>query len=136
MAALPVNRFGTGKQLLLLALTLGLWAFIIYIRLLAPPDVLLFIGAIELDTVAHLAGGVFLGLLAEWRMPRLRLWQFIPLVLLPAAAWEVLEYVFDAETRFFYATAFDLWRLDSAGDIVAAFLGGYGYWVFGRNRRR
>ncbi len=128
------NRLNVPKQLALLGLGLGLWAFIVYIRWIATPEALLFITASQLDKLAHLSGGIFLALAAEWRFSRAPLAAFLAAVFTLTVGWEALEFFFDSGTRFFYANAPDLWRLDSSGDIVAAYLGGYGYWVFLMNR--
>ena len=128
------NRLSTIKQLILLVLALGLWVFVVYIRWFATPSALLFIGATQLDKLAHFSGGVFLALAAEWRLSRMPLVAFLGVVFAFTVGWEAVELFFDPGTRFFYANAPDLWLLDSIGDIVAAFLGGYGYWVFLMNR--
>ena len=125
-----MSSFGTIKQVLLFFLAIGLWGFILYIRWFATTAELLFIGTTGIDKMAHLAGGVFIAAFAEWRLKRLNLARLAFLLLGIAIGWEVLEFLFDAETKFFYGYAPDLWRLDSSGDILAAILGGYGYWVF------
>lgn len=128
------QRFGTAKQILLLALAIGLWGFIIYIRWFAAPATLLFLGATQIDKIAHFSGGIFIAMLAEWKLKRANLPLFIFALVGIAISWEVLEFFFDAETKFFYGHAPDLWRLDSSGDILAAILGGYGHWAFLMNR--
>ena len=128
------NHLSGKKQLALLILALGAWAFIIYIRWMATPDALLFIGAKQLDKLAHLAGGIFIALAIEWRLGRMPLTVFAMAMLAATIGWEAMEFFFDTDTRFFYANAPDLWRLDASGDVVAAFRGGYGYWVFGTGR--
>lgn len=139
MAILPftINRIGVSKQILLATLAFGLLSFIIFIEFIATKAQLRFIGANHLDKVAHLSGGVFLAALFEWLMPRrfsrpLFLALFIAV---PAVVWEGYEFFFDADTAYFYHYLPGLWRLDAAGDIVAAFLGGYAYWVFAFERR-
>lgn len=120
----------TTKQVLLLAITLGLWAFVVYIRFFATPAQLLWIGLTGIDKLAHLAGGLFIALGFEWWFPRTRLGQLASLIVAVAVGWEGLEFFFDVETQYFYYNSQDLWRLDTIGDLLAAFLGGYGYWVF------
>ncbi len=130
-----MSRFSMPRQALLLSLTLGLWAFVVYIRFIASPATLLFIGASQFDKIAHIAGGMFIGALVEWRIRRARTSHLAVAVLAAAVIWETLEYLFDADVSFFYNNAFNLWLLDSLGDIVAAALGGYGYWVFFKKSR-
>lgn len=130
--SLTVNRLSLLKQLLLAALTTGLFSFIVFIEFIATRAQLRFIGANHLDKIAHLSGGMFLGALFEWLAPRrlARLPFLILVIAVTATVWEGYEFFFDADTAYFYHYLPDLWRFDAAGDIVAAFLGGYGYWVF------
>lgn len=125
-----MSRFGTAKEVFLLALALGLWAFFVYVRWVATREELLFISRTEIDLVAHIAGGLFLGGLLEWRRRRSTTVELALFVAVIAFGWETIELFFDPAMQFFYANAFDLWLLDSLGDIAAAALGGYGYWVF------
>lgn len=118
------------RQLLLLGLSIGLWAFIIYIRWVATREDILFIVRWQIDKVAHLGGGLFLALVWEWKLGRRFLPAFLVLFFAATVGWEVIELLFDAQTQEFYALTPDLWWLDSAGDVAAALLGGYGYWVF------
>lgn len=143
MAILPLtaNRIALGKQLLLAALALGLLAFIIFIEFIATKAQLRFIGANHLDKIAHLSGGVFLAVLFEWLAPHQRFARHLDRLLLLilfiavlAVIWEGYEFFFDADTAYFFHYLPDLWRLDASGDIIAAFLGGYAYWVFGFQR--
>ena len=129
-------RLSGTKKAFLLTLALGLLAFIIFIEFIATKSQLRFIGANNLDKVAHLAGGVFLAALFEWLAPRrlARVAFLVVFIAVPAATWEAYEFFFDADTAYFYHFLPGLWRLDAAGDIVAAFLGGYLYWVFGFHR--
>ncbi|OHA09227.1 MAG: hypothetical protein A3B37_03360 [Candidatus Sungbacteria bacterium RIFCSPLOWO2_01_FULL_59_16] len=122
------------KQYVLLALALGLFAFVVFIEFFATREHLRFIGAVQLDKAAHLTGGLFLAMLAEWRLPRLALGRFLVAFAAVALGWEVLEFFFDPETRFFYAAFPNLWVLDAAGDIAAALLGACGYRAFFRSR--
>lgn len=131
-----MSRFSTGRQIFLFALALGLWAFLVFIRWFATREQLYFISATELDTVAHLAGGVFLVLILEWRTNWVSLPWLLAFIAVITVGWEVLELLFDAEMGFLFQSAFDFWLLDSLGDIVAAFLGGYGYWVFAFHHRQ
>ena len=131
---IKLQRFSAAKQVFILTLALGLWGFIIYIRWFATPAELRFIGTVGIDKIAHIAGGVFIAALAEWRLKRANFSRLALLLLGITISWEVLEFLFDAETKFFYNYAPNLWMLDSSGDIIAAILGGYGYWVFLRNR--
>ncbi len=130
-----LNRLSAPKQLALLLISLALLGFIIYIDWIASFEELRSIGALHIDKLAHLLGGIFIALIYEWRFGNpLRLSRLLALLFGLTIGWEVLEYLFDAETRFFVATYPDLWRLDSAGDVVAALLGSYGYWVFAVHR--
>ncbi len=133
--SLSANRLNRPKQFCLLALALGLWAFFVYVRWFATRAELLFISATEIDLLAHVAGGVFLAGVFEWWGRRPKLAILLVLVAGIAAGWELIELFFDPAMQFFYANAYDLWLLDSIGDVWGAFLGSYGYWVFLRNRR-
>ena len=152
-----MSVLSTRKQLFLLFLSLGLWAFVAYIRWFASREELLFISAIQLDKVAHLAGGMLIAAVHEWwsrwlacsprwssgeagrtgrpacRTGRPALRQLALLLGGAAIGWELIEFFFDPETIFFYTLSPGLWTLDSLGDITAAALGAYGYWVFGMN---
>ena len=122
------------KRMFLAALGFGLWAFVVYVNWFAAPADLRFIGSRHLDKIAHFAGGVLLAAVAEWRAPRIGLLRFFAAFLVIAIAWEAVEFSFDPATRSFYAMFPDLWRLDVAGDLFAALLGSYGYWVFDMRR--
>lgn len=112
----------------------GLWAFLVYVRFFAPREQLLFIVRYQIDKLAHLTGGVFLALVWERLFGCVRLRPFLALIAIITVGWEIHEFFFDQPTIDFYARTPDLWRLDTMGDITAAFLGAYGYWVFGRDR--
>lgn len=133
--SLASNNLKRSRQLLLLVLALGLWAFFIYVRWFATKEELLFISGRELDLLAHVAGGVFLAGVFEWWRRRPKLAFLLVFVAGVAVGWELIELFFDPAMQFFYANAYDLWLLDSIGDVWGAFLGSYGYWVFLRNRR-
>lgn len=128
------TKFSTTKQLFLLILSLGLWAFVVYIRWFASREELLFISAIQLDKIAHLAGGMLIAAVYEWWSRRPAPWQLALLLVGAAIGWELIEFFLDPETIFFYTLSPGLWALDSIGDITAAVLGAYGYWVFVMNR--
>ena len=130
-----MSQLSTTKQVLLLLLTLGLWGFILYIGYFASPIELKFIGAKNIDKIAHLAGGVFLALLYEQHFSKRSLASLVIGLAFVTIGWEAFEYWFDVETRFFAELSPELWRLDSAGDIVAGLLGGYGWRVCGMARR-
>lgn len=132
MALLPFapNHLKRSKQLLLFALALGLWIFFVYVRWFATRAELLFISGSELDMLAHVAGGTFLAGVLEWWRRRPTLVQLMTVVAGIAVAWELIELFFDPAMQFFYANAYTLWLLDSIGDVFAAYLGSYGYWVF------
>ena len=134
--SLSANRLNRPKQFCLLVLALGLWAFFVYVRWFATRAELLFISGTEIDLLAHVAGGVFLAGVFEWWWRRPKLAILLVLVAGIAAGWELIELFFDPAMQFFYANAYDLWLLDSIGDVWGAFLGGYGYWVFYADRRR
>lgn len=138
MALLPLklNRVDPWKQVLLALFALGLLLFIIFIEFIAAKSQLRFIGAHHIDKMAHIAGGVFLAGLFEWLAPRRSLMLLVVLIATAAVTWEGYEFFFDEDTAYFYRSFPDLWRLDAAGDIIAAFLGGYGYWVFLRSRQQ
>ena len=131
-----MNGFSITKQTSLLLIALGFFAFVIYIDWFAAPPTLRFFGETQIDKVAHLLGGVLLALVVEWRFRKPRLVHFLLPLAIIAVGWEILEFFFDSETMFFYSISPNVWVLDSIGDIVAAFLGGYGYWVFLFRRSR
>ncbi len=133
--SLAVNRIALAKQVLLAALAIGLLSFIVFIEFAATEAQLRFIGANNLDKIAHVAGGVFLGLAFEWLSPRRSLPLLVLCIGALAISWEAYEFFFRPDTAYFYHYAPDLWRLDTAGDIVAAYLGGYGYWIFLGDRK-
>ena len=130
-----MNRLAPAKQIFLTSVSLLLWAFISYINWFASFEELRFIGAVHIDKLAHLLGGIFIALVYEWSSGSPKLYCLLILLFGLALGWEFLEYTFDAETRFFFETYPDLWRLDSLGDITSALLGSYGYFVFGMNRK-
>ena len=134
MASLSTGSLNRFKRFMLVALALGLLAFVLYIKFIATTAELRFIGANNLDKIPHFVGGALLALLYEGAVGRKRLAVFLGLVALATIGWEAFEFLFDSDTQYFYRLNPDLWRLDAAGDIAAAFLGGYGYWVFAMRR--
>ena len=92
------------------------------------------LGAYQIDKIAHLLGGMLITGTYEWLFSARRAVKPMAILLLIAVSWEVFEFLFP-DTRAFYALAPDLWRLDTIGDILAAALGGYGYWVFAADRK-
>ena len=159
MAIFNLDHFGLCRRVLLVGLALGLFTFLAFIEFIATTEQLKFIGAHNLDKVAHLSGGLFLALLfdavsrprgaslaswtsrlkasfAGWAGRPLGLAWLLTLIGVAAVTWEGYEFFFDADTAYFYHYFPGLWRLDAAGDIVAAFLGGYGYWAFFRSRQQ
>lgn len=130
-----MRDFHVGKRIVFGALAFGTLSFMVFAKFYATTAQLRFIGGHNLDKLAHISGGAFLAMFYEWRKERPILWQFLLLVLAISVGWEAYEYFFDAETIYFRTHMPDLWRLDTAGDITAAFLGGYGYWVFFRHRK-
>lgn len=111
-------------------------AYFIYTQFFATDDVRLFLGVWNIDKLFHIAGGIVLALFLEWVFPRRILPYLILLVAAAASAWEVLEYILLPNVAYFAHHSPELWRLDTIGDIVAAFLGAYGYWVFLRTPAR
>lgn len=138
MALFPVtlNRLSPVQQALLALLAGGLLVFVVYTEFFAPKPQLRFIGSYHLDKIAHIAGGMLIAGVFEWLAPRRHLVLLMLLVAAAAVGWEGYEFFFDPDMAYFYRYLPDLWRLDTAGDIVAAFLGGYGYWTFGMKRER
>lgn len=132
-----MKTFPRWKQQLLVFIGLALAVFTAYIQWFAPVDTLRTLGATQIDKLAHIAGGLFIALLVEWRYPNLLrdLPRFLAFLALVIISWEAFEFFFDAKTRFFYDTYPLLWRLDAAGDITAGFLGAYGYRVFAARRQ-
>jgi len=131
-----MRRLSSVKMVILVALGFCLWASVVYIRFFASREALRFVGGAQLDKVLHFAGGVFFGIAAEWLTPRVSLRYFLTVLGVVTMGWEIQEFLFDSETYWFYVTYPKLWALDSAGDIVVALLGSYGYWVFARDRSR
>lgn len=124
------------KRVLSILLPFGLIAFQTFVWFFATKHQLKVIGSYHLDKIPHVLGGIFLALVYELQVSRPRLWQLVLFIAAAAGVWESYEFFFTADAAYFYSRFPDLWRLDTAGDIVAAFLGGYGYWVFGRKRPR
>lgn len=133
-----MKRLPQWKGRLAAFLGLALAAFTVYVQWFAPVDTLRTLGATQIDKLAHIAGGLFVALLVERRYPHIlrNLPRFLAFLALVTVSWEAFEFFLDAKTRFFYETYPLLWRLDSAGDVIAAFLGAYGYRVFFAERRR
>ena len=122
------------KRILYVLLPLGLIAFQAYVEFFAPKAHLKFIGSNHLDKIPHFAAGLFLALAFGLQVAKPRLWKLLLLLAAVTLAWETYEFYFDPDMAYFYSRFPDLWRFDMAGDVTAAFLGGYGYWVFFRNR--
>ncbi len=134
MAVSPLVGVNRTKQVFFIFLLLSLAGFFIYTQWFAPQAELRFIGSRNLDKIAHIMGGMFIAGFFEWRSRKKILWQLLLLLLVAAVGWEVFEFFFDPKTQYFAAHSPDLWRLDTIGDIIAGFLGCYGYWVFAANR--
>lgn len=129
-----MRALSLARQIALAILLFGMWAFLIYIHWFASGVSLRYIDSHQLDKVAHFSGGVFVALFFEWRISRIKLWQLLAAFFTIAVGWEIVEFLFDPDTIFFYSVTPDLWQLDSIGDVTAALLGCYGYWVFLRQR--
>lgn len=105
-----------------------------YVQRFATPSTLTFIGVWNIDKLFHIAGGIFIAIFFEWRMKSRLLLNLLVLVGCIATSWELFEIAFLPDVQFFYRHAFELWRLDTAGDITSAFLGAYSYWVLAFDR--
>lgn len=135
MEFLNLSRMTAAKKIFLATLAVSLLAFVIFIEFVATKAQLKFIGAHHLDKIAHFSGGLFLSALAETMTRPVRLVRLLVIIGAAAVGWEAFEFLFDQDVSYFFAVSPDLWRLDTLGDITAAFLGGYGWWVFGRERK-
>lgn len=118
------------KQIFIACVAVALLVFSVYVQFAAAADSLRLIGLWHIDKIAHIAGGIFIAVVAELRLRRRILWQILIAMAAVAVGWEIFEFFLDPRTRDFYFYAPDLWRLDTAGDLTADALGFYGYWVF------
>ncbi len=109
-------------------------SFYIYVQYFAIREAKVFLGVWNIDKFFHMIGGTALALFLEWLFPKRTLLYLIFLVGIMGGAWEVFEVMFLPDVTYFANHSPDLWRFDVVGDIVAAFLGGYGYWVFFQKR--
>ena len=122
------------KKILFFCLAILMAVFFLYVQLFATRDALMFIGVWNIDKLVHIAAGVFIAIFFEWIAPRKRLSYLLLLVGCIAVTWEIFEITFLPDVIYFHQHSPDLWRLDTAGDITAGFLGAYSYWVFFRGR--
>ncbi len=122
------------KKFLFFCLAVLLVSFFIYVQLFATRGAKVFLGVWNVDKLFHIMGGILLAIAFEWFSPRRVLPYLLIFVAALAIGWELLEYIFLPDVAYFAHHSPDLWRIDVEGDIVAAFLGGYGYWVFFRKR--
>jgi len=108
-------------------------AFYIYVQYFATREAKVFLGVWNVDKLFHIMGGISLAIFFEWTSPRQALLYLLIFIAALAIGWEIFEYTFLPDVTYFANHSPDLWRIDTAGDIVAAFLGAYGYWVFFKN---
>lgn len=119
----------------MLFISLFLWAFMVYTIYFASDAELRFIGSRQLDKIPHLLGGIFVAGAYERAVGRRLPALFLLSVAFIVVAWEVMEFAFIPETRFFYTISPELWRRDTVGDILAGLGGSSVYWVFGMSRK-
>lgn len=124
-----MSELSRGKRYLLIGLSLGLLAFVVYVEAFATRDALRFIGRNQLDKLAHLGGGLFIAIIADWRFrrslaPAKRFFAYVAAI---AVGWEVFEFLFDQNTQAFFREFPGLWFLDSLGDVLAGFFAAYIY---------
>jgi len=124
-----MTELSPGKRYLLVGLSLCLLAFAIYVQAFASREELRFIGRNQLDKLAHIGGGLFIAIIADWRLRRFlgTAGVFFAYVALVTVGWEVFEFLFDVNTQAFFREFPQLWFLDSLGDVIAAFLAAYIY---------
>lgn len=117
------------KRYLLIGLSVGLLLFAWYVQGFATREALRFIGRNQLDKLAHLGGGLFIAIIADWRLRRFlgAPLTFFAYVALITVGWEVFEFLVDINTQAFFREFPKLWFLDSLGDIIAAFFAAYVY---------
>ena len=132
MALPSLSTLDKGKQHAIFWLAIGLLIFGIYAWFIASTDAKRFMGAYNIDKIAHFGGGIFLVLMAEWLYPTLRPVGFLAYFLMLTIGWEALEFFFHPDTQYFYQYFPDLWLIDSSGDIFLALLGSAGYWKYFR----
>lgn len=115
--------------MLLVGLSLGLLAFAIYIQAFATRDALRFIGRNQLDKIAHLAGGLFIAMIADLRLSRslAPAGRFFAYIAAITVGWEIFEFLFDPNTQAFFREFPRIWFLDSLGDVLAGFFAAYVY---------
>lgn len=128
------NRLSRMKEAVLFAVLFFLATFAFYTMAFASNDELRFLGAYNLDKIAHFLGGVFIAGSYEWLTSRRRLITLAVIFFALTVGWEVFEFLFIGDVIRFYHLSPNLWRLDAIGDITVAALGCYGYWVFSMNR--
>ncbi len=128
------NRPNSAKQAFLAVVIFSLFAYAVFTIFFASNAELRFLGSHNIDKIPHFFGGVFIAGVYEWLRGRRSLVPLIIIFLALTVGWEVLEFLFIGDVRYFYSLSPDLWRLDTIGDITAAALGCYGYWVFFMNR--
>lgn len=116
----------------LFATTIALWAFVIFVSWIASKETLVFIGTYHIDKIFHGIGGLFIALAFEWLSPRKTLVRLLVVLFVIILSWEAIEFFFDPKMQAFYQNAYTLWLLDTSGDITAAALTCYSYWVFWR----
>ena len=124
-----MTELNSRKRYLLIGLSLGLLVFAIYVQAFASREALRFIGWNQLDKLAHIGGGLFIAIIADWRLRRFlgtarRVFAYVALI---TVGWEVFEFVLDPNTREFFREFPKIWFLDSLGDIIVAFLAAYIY---------
>lgn len=113
-------------------LSIGLGTFLacveLYLHFLAPLRIRMQVEAVHLDKVLHIAGGIFLASVLEWRVRRLSFWDVLGIVLVLSLAWKAFEFYVDPTTHHYILTHLTAWTLDLIGDCAATILGSLLYW--------
>lgn len=121
------------KGILFFCLAFLLASFFAYVQLFATREAKVFMGVWNIDKLFHIMGGISLALFFEWIPLRRTLPYLMTFLFASALGWELFEYLFLPDVTYFAHHSPVLWRFDVLGDIVAAFLGAYSYWVFLKN---
>ncbi|RJQ36672.1 hypothetical protein C4552_02140 [Candidatus Parcubacteria bacterium] len=123
------NRgFAPWKQALGSVIGLGLAGFLVFVDFFATRQQLRYIGAHDIDKIPHFFGGVLIALAYEWFALQPRLWRLMIVTLAVTVSWEVYEYYFDDDVRYYALHMTEIWQRDVIRDIAVAFFGSILWW--------